>query len=68
MGHHSRCCFNCEGFLYLCYDTNSEINELLCFLLFFLMVNVADSANESTESDDEFQICEICNTEEVKVF
>lgn len=29
------------------------------------MVNAADSANESTESDDEFQICEICNGEEV---
>ncbi|KAH9676915.1 protein FORGETTER 1 [Citrus sinensis] len=26
--------------------------------------NAADSAHESTESDDEFQICEICNSEE----
>ncbi|XP_057486373.1 protein FORGETTER 1-like isoform X2 [Actinidia eriantha] len=25
-----------------------------------------DSGNESTESDDEFQICEICNSEEVR--
>ncbi|KAH9646135.1 protein FORGETTER 1 [Citrus sinensis] len=27
--------------------------------------NAADSAHESTESDDEFQICEICNSEEL---
>lgn len=27
--------------------------------------NAADSALESTESDDEFQICEICSSEEV---
>lgn len=32
------------------------------------MINAADSGQESTESDDEFQICEICNSEEVISF
>lgn len=28
-------------------------------------MNAADSAHESTESDDDFRICEICNDDEV---
>ena len=28
---------------------------------------VVDSEEESTESDDEFQICDICNSEEVYI-
>lgn len=41
-----------------------------CTLLFLIwcLINAADTVNESTESDDEFQICEICNSEEVKVY
>lgn len=35
------------------------------FFLNILSIYAADSAIESTESDDEFQICEICNSEEV---
>lgn len=34
----------------------------------FVLMNAADSAVESTESDDEFQICEICNAETVLLF
>lgn len=34
----------------------------------FALINAADSAAESTESDDEFQICEICNAETVLLF
>lgn len=30
-----------------------------------LMIVAAESDHESTESDEEFQICEICNSEEV---
>lgn len=34
-----------------------------------LSMNAADeSEHESTESDDEFQICQICNVEEVLLF
>lgn len=42
------------------------------WLFYFILITeflsdlcTADSERESTESDDEFQICEICNTEEV---
>lgn len=38
---------------------------LLILFNYFEWINAADSALESTDSDDEFQICEICNTEEV---
>lgn len=31
----------------------------------FGLIDAADSAHESTESDDEFQICDICYSEEV---
>lgn len=34
----------------------------------FRFDNAADSGHESTESDDEFQICEICSSEEVNSF
>lgn len=48
----------------------SLLVEHICWLWLFLFLNIlsiyaADSGNESTESDDEFQICEICNSEEV---
>lgn len=36
-------------------------------LLSFLWFGAADSGIESTDSDDEFQICEICTTEEVAI-
>lgn len=32
------------------------------------LAHAADIGNESTESDDEFQICDICNGEEVNYF
>lgn len=39
---------------------------LTCFLILFEFGNItAESDHESTESDEEFQICEICSAEEV---
>ena len=34
-------------------------------LVFIFVKIVVDSEEESTESDDEFQICDVCNSEEV---
>ena len=31
----------------------------------FYIINAADSDHDSSESDDDFQICDICNGEEV---
>lgn len=39
-----------------------KVDDELCFDI------AADSGHESTGSDDEFQICEICNSEEVNFF
>lgn len=39
-----------------------KADDELCFDI------AADSGHESTGSDDEFQICEICNSEEVNFF
>jgi len=36
-------------------------------LIMSILTSAADVGNESSESDDEFQICEICNGEEVNV-
>lgn len=48
----------------------SSTTAILPLLLIsnFCLINAADSAHESTESDDEFQICEICSSEEVIPF
>jgi hypothetical protein len=34
-------------------------------LIFYLLNVSAESDHESTESDEEFHMCQICNTEEV---
>lgn len=36
-----------------------------CLLFWALFIDIVDSEYDSNESDDEFQICEVCNGEEV---
>jgi len=47
-------------------DTIMQIPRSLIFKkINFFIANAADSGGKSNGSDDEFQICEICNSEEV---
>ena len=42
-----------------------KMHSVISYFSFFSSFGTADVDNESTESDDEFQICDICNGEEV---
>jgi hypothetical protein len=41
------------------------LSRYVWLLSWFLLLDAADSGIESNDSDEEFQICEICTTEEV---
>ena len=58
--------FTSQVWRHFVLDTIMQIPRSLIFLkINFFIANAADSGGESNGSDDEFQICEICNSEEV---
>jgi len=58
--------FTSQVWRHFVLDTIMQIpRSLIFFKINFFIANAADSGGESNGSDDEFQICEICNSEEV---
>lgn len=53
-----------------CLNNNYGLfpNILLTYLFIYSINVAADSDHESTESDEDFYMCQICNTEEVTFY